>query len=860
MRLPTLAVVLFATAAVAADPKAFLDSHCADCHSGKTTSGGFDVAKLPADPTASPMWVKVHDRVKAGEMPPAKRPRPPKADADTFTSGISTAIVATQSKQDRATVRRLNRAEYQNTLRDLFDLPGLNVIDLLPDDGRADGYDKSARALDVSPIQMAKYMEAADAVLDAAIAKSLLPPQSARVRMYANENYDFGVVIPNGDGVMLKDFKYDDSRFPIPKDSYAGGRYKGLAELEKSGQWKERPGTAGMFRCLGEAFQGRFSRWAPNVPGRYRITTSLWSFWWDKGEVKASPRTQAGGIYFGSRPLGFFDAPSLKPTGHQFEAWLDADDYLKFDAASLWEVHPYHHKDKAAGYVGPGVAIDYLEVEGPLHDEWPPASHKQLFGDLPLVALNKLPADAKKPPRTLPKRVKTPDSSHPLGPYTFATVHPDDPAAAAEKLLRAFLPKLFRRPVEKAELYRYVRVVTDRLVADDPFETAMRAAYKTALCSPEFLFLREPPGPLDDWAVASRVSYFLYNSMPDDELFRLAEKGDLRKPDVLRAQVERVLKDPKSDRFVSDFLAQWLDLRDLDATTPDKKLYPEWTPYLRHAVAGEPTAYFRRMIEHDRAVSLLVASDFLMLNQRLAEHYGIEGVNGTTHQLIGAPADKHRGGFLTQAAVLKVTANGTTTSPVKRGAWVTKKLLGTPPEPPPPDIPAVEPDVKGATTIREQLAKHRDNASCAACHARIDPPGFALESFDVVGGFRDRYRATESKRHADLTALFPSHRTPEGKWHGTYVVGFAVGQPVDASGQTADGKLFSGIDDFRKLLLNDQRGLARNFVNQLLTYSTGVPMRFADRPAVDAILDKSNEFRTRKLIQELVLSPLFLGK
>lgn len=860
MRFALLVVFLLGSTGLAADPKAFLDVHCAGCHSGTTISGGFDIAKLPVDPVDSPMWVKVHDRVKAGEMPPAKKAKPPKADVDPFVNGISTAIVAAQSKQDRATVRRLNRTEYQNTLRDLFDLPGLNVKDLLPDDGRADGYDKSAKALDVSPIQMAKYMEAADAVLDLAIAKTLLPPQSSRLRMYANENYDFGVVIPNGDGVMLKDFKYDDSRFPLPKDAYAGGKYKGLAELERSGQWKERPGTAGMFRCLGEAFQGRFSKWAPNVPGRYRITTSLWSFWWDKGEVKPSPRTQAGGIYFGSRPLGFFDAPSLKPMGHQFEAWLEADDYLKFDAASLWEVHPYHHKDKATGYAGPGVAIDYLEVEGPLNDEWPPPSHKRLFGDLPLVALNKLSVDAKKPPRTVPKRIKTPDSPNPVGPYTFATVNPDDPAGAAEKLLRAFLPKLFRRPVEKKELYRYVRIMTDRLVAEDSFEMAMRAAYKTALCSPEFLFLREPSGQLDDWAVASRLSYFLYNSMPDEELFKLAEKGELRKPEVLRAQVERMLKDTKSDRFVADFLDQWLDLRDIDATTPDKKLYPEWTPYLRHAIAGEPTAYFRRLISDDRPTTQLVTSDFLMLNQRLAEHYGIAGVSGTAHRLIGVPADKHRGGFLTQAAVLKVTANGTTTSPVKRGAWVMKKLLGTPPEPPPPDIPAVEPDVKGATTFREQLAKHRDNASCASCHAKMDPPGFSLESFDVIGGFRDKYRATESKQHADLTALFPSHRTPEGKWHGIYVVGFTVGQPVDASGETADGKKFAGIDDFRKLLVNNQRGLARNFVNQLLTYSTGVPMRFADRAVVEAVLDKSNEYRTRKLIQELVLSPLFLSK
>jgi mono/diheme cytochrome c family protein len=866
-------VALFAIAlpvARADESRAFLSTHCAGCHSGDSKSGGFDLDRLPqspADPVGSAMWAKVHDRVASGQMPPAKKPRPPKVATDTFLGSIRTAFAAAESGRDRTTLRRLNRTEYQNTLRDLFDLPGLNVRDLLPDDGRAHGFDKSAASLDISPIQMAKYLEAADVVLDLAIAKTMLPPQSQRVRMHANENYDFGVVIPNGDGVMLKDFQYDDSRFPIPKDAYAGGKYPGLGELERSGVWKERPGTAGLFRCLGESFAGRFSKFAPNFPGRYRITTSVWSFWWDKGAVKESPRTQAAGIYFGSRPLGFFDAPSLKPTGHQIVAWLDADDYLKFDAASLWEVHVYHHKDKAAGYTGPGVAIDYLEVEGPLHDEWPPVSHKRLFDTLPMVPLDKLPAGAKKPPRAVPRRIKTPDSPNPVGAYTFATVHPDDPAAAAESLLRKFLPKLFRRPVAKTELYRYVRIVADRLISADPFETAMRSAYKAALCSPEFLFLRESApesgvvnGPLDDWSLAARLSYFLYNSMPDDELFASASAGELRKPEVLRAQVERMLKDPKSERFIADFLDQWLDLRDLDATSPDKKLYPEYTPYLRHAIAGEPAQFFRKLLADDRPVASLVASDFLMLNQRLAEHYGIAGVNGTTFRGVPVPPDRHRGGFLTQAAVLKVTANGTTTSPVKRGAWVMKKLLGQPPEPPPPDIAAVEPDVKGAVTIREQLAKHRSNVSCAGCHARIDPPGFALESFDVIGGARDRYRATEGKERADLTALFPSHRNPAGRWHEIYHVGFTLGQPVDAKGETADGKPFDGIDGFRAILAAEPRLLARNFVNQLLTYGTGTPMRFTDRQAVDAILDRSGDLRMRRLIHELIQSPLFRTK
>lgn len=875
MRSTLFALLLLSGPLVAAEANSahigtFLESQCATCHNADTKSGGFDLAILPmdlSDPRGIEKWARVYDRVKSGEMPPPKKPRPAKVNADKFLEGVAGGIAAGEQKRDalsgRASMRRLNRTEYENTLRDLLDLPGLNIKDLLPDDGRVHGYDKSSSALDVSPILMAKFAEAADVALDAAIAQYSVPPVPFKTRMYANENYDFGVVIPNGDGVMLKDFKYDDSRFPIPKDAYAGGKYKGLGELERSGVWKEKPGTAGLFRCLGESFAGRFSRFSPNFSGRYRVSTSVWSFWWDKGEVKPSPRTQAAGIYYGSRVLGFLDAPSLKPTGHLLEVWLDPDDYLKFDAASLWEVHPYHHKDKAAGFTGPGVAIDYLEVEGPLHDEWPPASHKRLFGDLPIVPFSKLPADAPKPKRTTPRRVKTYDAGNSPGLLTFGTVSPSAPAAEAERLLTEFLPRAFRRPTKTDEIARFTLLAVERIATGACFEDGMRAAYKAALCSPEFLFLCEPLGPLDDYALASRLSYFLWNSIPDATLTAIAEKSRLRDPDELRKQVDRMLADSKSERFISDFLDQWLDLRDIDATTPDRRLYPEYNLYLRDAIRREPYAFFRQLLAQDRSASDLVASDFVMVNQRLAEHYGIPNVSGTHFRPVPVPKDTHRGGFLTQAAILKVTANGTTTTPVKRGAWVNRKILGTPPQPPPPDIAAVEPDVRGATTIREQLAKHRDNATCASCHAKMDPPGFALESFDVIGGLRTKYRATEGKERPDLIKTFRAHLNPEGAFStAIYHTTFSLGQPVDASGETATGQKFADVEEYRKLLHADRRGLARNLANQFVVYSTGIPVRFADRAALEQILDKAggDGARVRSLIYETVKSGLFLAK
>ena len=428
--------------------------------------------------------------------------------------------------------------------------------------------------------------------------------------------------------------------------------------------------------------------------------------------------------------------------------------------------------------------------------------------------------------------------------------------------MKDFLPRAFRRPVPNEELHRYTALVLQRMSARASFEDAMKAVYKVALCSPEFLYLREPAGALDDYAFASRLSYFLWNSMPDDELFASAAKGQLKDPAGLKAQATRMLADPKAARFVNDFLDQWLDLRDIDLTTPDRTLYPEWGPYLRDAILQEPRAFFNEMLKRDAPARFVVQSDFVVLNQRLAEHYHLPPVTGTKFRTVTVPPDGHRGGILTQAAILKVTANGTTTSPVKRGAWVQRKIVGKPPEPPPPDITAVEPDVRGATTVRELLAKHRDQTVCASCHAKMDPPGFALESFDVIGGWRDRFRATAGKDIPDLVKMYPAQVRPDGTFPMHHHIGYRLGLPVDAAGETVDGRKFAGIDEFKKLLLNDEPLIARNLVNQLVTYATGAPPNFADRAAVEDILKRtaSTKQGVRSIILETVQSPIFRNR
>jgi mono/diheme cytochrome c family protein len=841
--------------------RAFVESYCLSCHDSAQKKGGFDLDKLATDvtdPGAFAAWVKVFDRVKSGEMPPKSvKTRPERAEADALLKGLEAALAAAERKRvevaGRAVIRRLNRTEYENTLRDLLDLPGLNVRDLLPDDGRAFGYDKSGAGLDVSSVQLAKYLEAADVALDRAVAKWAVPPELTRARMYPNEQYDFSILLSNGDAVFLKDKKFDP-RVPLVED-----KWHSHGEMHRAGLFKV-PSSVGVFRHQDDAFPARFSRFAPVHPGRYRVRFSVWSYWWEKGEVKAAPRTGAVGLYYGSRLLGHYDAPSLTPTVHDLDLWLEPGEHLCLNPASLWPTRVSELKGRNAGYVGPGIGIDWLDVEGPLHDEWPPASHKRLFGDIPLTPFAKLDETTPRPKREHPRQTK-PDGHNSTGRLVFATVAPSDPAARAEKLLKDFLPRAFRRPVPNEELHRYTALVLQRVAAKASFEDAMREAYRVALCSPEFLYLREPAGQLDDHAVASRLSYFLWNSMPDDELFALAAKGLLKEPAVLRAQASRMLADPKAARFVADFLDQWLDLREIDLTTPDRTLYPEFGPYLRDAMLTEPRAFFAEMLRRDSPAGFVVHSDFVMMNQRLAEHYRMPAVSGPKFRPVGVPADSHRGGLLTQAAILKVTANGTTTSPVKRGAWVQRKIVGRPPEPPPPDIPAVEPDVRGTTTVRELLAKHRDQPVCASCHSRIDPPGFALESFDVIGGWRDRFRATAGKDMPDLKAYL-AHLGPDGEFPKHHHIGYRLGPPVDANGETADGRKFAGIDEFKKYLLADERQVARNLVGQLVTYATGAPPNFADRAAVEDVLNRTagNRHGVRSIILEVVQSPMFRQK
>jgi hypothetical protein len=517
------------------------------------------------------------------------------------------------------------------------------------------------------------------------------------------------------------------------------------------------------------------------------------------------------------RLVGYFAVPQDRPTVVEFTEPLEPDSRIRILAEGLPATPPQVQQVGAQHYTGPGLVVQWVDVEGPLLESWPPPSHRAVFGEL-------------RQERVARDRYE---------------VVSDQPMLDAERLLGDFARRAFRRPVERADIEPFLARVERALAQGERFEQAMRLGLKGILVAPDFLFLRARGPRLDDFELAARLSYFLWSSMPDEALFQLAATGRLRDPEVLRGQVERLLADPKARAFTDNFTGQWLSLRVIDDTLPDRTLYPEYDDILKTAMLKETKLFFDEVLRQDLPLTNFVHSDFTFLNERLARHYRISGVEGMEMRKVMLPAGSHRGGLLTMGSILKVTANGTTTSPIIRGAWVLERILGTPPPKPPPDVEAIEPDIRGATTIREQLAKHRNVESCASCHKKIDPPGFALESFDVIGGWRTHYRATGEPRVIDGRR--------RRYWDGPAV------EPGDV---TADGRRFANIDEYKRILLENPDQLARNLAEKLVAYGTGAAPTPTDEAAIEGIVARVRASRHgfKALIQAVVQSDLFQSK
>ena len=846
-----------------------IDNRCSSCHNDEDKKGDLDLTSsslfsLNSEPKKFALWVKIFDRVNSGEMPPKSKPRPTSAELSAFTDTLSAALTQIDrdriASEGRSSRRRLNRYEYENALRDLLHAPWLQVRDSLPADGEAFRYNKVGEHLDVSHVQMARYLGAADYALRQVIASQVTPLPATVKRYYARDQRSYT-------GPMkFSVFNNAPERATFPVLGFQAQpdvrRDTAPITVGPADPVKRELEGVGVVAGSYEPIEPKFNQFRAPVAGHYRLRFSghtVWVGpgkpepikapepgkkaaapkpvrWWipDLDDVAPGRRAEAITIYSELPPrqlrrLGTFDL-TPEPSVRELDVWLLEKETIRPDAGRLFRSRPGagRFQNPLAQPEGqPGVVFRWLEVEGPLQEEsWPGAGHRLLFADLTL---------------------KTPAKKG--GAIEIASEQATEDAA---RLLRNFSQHAYRRPVSDVEATRFLPVIMGALRTGSTFADAMIAGYTAVLCSSEFISLEEKVGPLDDFALASRLAFFLLNSPPDDQLRDLATRGELHRPDVLRAQTDRLLNDPKSQRFTVAFLDYWLDLRKITATAPDSALYPDYylDDHLQESALEETQMFFTELLRSDLPARDLASSDYVYVNDRLATHYGLPAIEGVALRRVTLPSDSPRGGLLTQAAVLKITANGTTTSPVLRGAWIMERVLGLPPPPPPPSVPAVDPDTRGATTIRQQLEKHRTQESCAACHTKIDPAGFALESFDVMGGWRDHYRAASDAK------------PDPGIGKGGQKFLFHTSLPVDSSGVLPDGREFGDIRDFKRLLLADETQIARNLARQFAIYATGAPISFSDRAIIEQILQRarSRQYGVRTLVHELVQSPLFLHK
>ncbi len=731
---------------------AFLNKHCVACHGPQKKKADLvlhvykDEQALLKDRNT---WHKVLRVLQQGEMPPAGRPQPPLEETERFTRMVTALFDRADrtGKRDpgRVTIRRLNRVEYNNTIRDLVGVDFQPAEDF-PSDDVGHGFDNIGDVLSLSPVLLERYLAAAENIMQAAI-----------------------VVDP-----------------PRPPVRSMSGRYLEPAQQQAPG-WrpltKDRLHTPFRLTAAGE-YTFRFRAWGRPAEGQMpRVAILANNEELKTLEVTASEKSPA--IYEVT-----FSSPPIATGGRGGDLRM---------AVSL--LNP------STGDTPRAVMVEWFELRGPADTR--PETHKRLLAVTPGQS----------------KEQNT------------------------REVLTRFATRAYRRPATRDEVDRLVKLVEQAEARGEKWEAGVQLAFQAVLVSPKFLFRVElddrpdspEPHPISEWQLASRLSYFLWSSMPDAELFDLAARGQLSKD--LDRQVKRMLQDPKSRALVENFATQWLQVRKLKELTPDPKLFPDFDETLRSAMLKETELFFEAIMREDRSILDLIDADFTFVNDRLARHYGLTEINGKPvnqrsgrfggrsfrrgsdeFQRITLPPGQ-RGGILTQASILTVTSNPTRTSPVKRGRWVLDQILGTPPPPPPPDVPELKDATELKGTLRQRMEQHRANPACASCHARMDPIGFAFENFDAIG----RWRTQDE------------------------------GQPIDPSGTLPSGQTFQGPADLKQILKGKKELFARCLAEKLLIYGLGRGVDYYDRPTLDAIvsaLDR-NHYRFSTLVAEIVKSDPF---
>ncbi len=736
--------------AFASGLRPFLESYCFGCHGVEKAKAEVDFETLPRDTDVfkdRDLWERVRDLVEEKEMPPSKSSQPDSEERMAFLELLELEMDRLDCSQmanpGRVTVRRLNRTEYDNTIRDLLGVDFKPSEDF-PLDEVGYGFDNIGDVLSLSPILLEKYLNAAESVVTNAILSELpaWPPLSRfQAETFKTESED----IIRAEGQVM--------------GFYREGVARQLISLERPGAYEIQ------IRAYGQQ--------AGPDPAKLEVRLGDW--FQEVVDVKAHQ-----------------DAPKV----YTLKVELSAGEQM----LSLAYLNNYNVQDHPVAELNGdrNLFVDDIVFKGPLNEPRPPL------------------------------------------PISHTRVIPDQPAPGNEReharnVLRDFVTKAWRRPVTDDALERLLHVVDQVLEEGSSYGEAIQVAVQAALTSPWFLYrweldpvLQEGEGsrPLDAYELASRLSYFLWSSMPDERLFSLAEAGELTRPEVLRSEVKRMLDDPKSEALTRNFAGQWLQFRNLESVTPDPSLFPDFTPKLRDAMKKETELFFTTIMRENRPLTDFLEADFTFLNGPLARHYGVDGPQGDAFERVRLDATVPRGGILTQASVLTLTSNPTRTSPVLRGKWILEQILGTPPPPPPPDVPELESDQEGALrgSLRERMEQHRLKPECATCHEKMDPIGFAFEHFNAVGQWRE-------------------------------VDG---GFPIDASGELPDGTRFDGARELvRQLKTRDTFVLC--VIEKMLTFALGRGLEYYDKCTIDTIhqdlRDHNLAFQT--LVESIVLSESF---
>lgn len=770
----------------------FLAEHCHRCHDEKKHKGEFRVDNLSRDflaGTSANKWAEVLDRVSSGEMPPKGEKKPTAAEAAHVAEWLAARLkegeAARLAKRERVSFHKLTREEYAHTVRDLLGVE-FDYADPtgLSEDDAWNGFERIGSVMSLAPSHVEKYLAAADMVLAEAFPDSPDPKARKAAPKPGLNRYLRGI----------------DLRTP---SNQAEIEAAGLADKVRVDMW---PG-----HDLTRASPGRIP-----VAGYYKLRVQLSGL---KPKNGRAPHLSVYAVNL-DRMLHEQDviAPEDKPIVVEFTTHLPADSLnVRFSNdtpgpsnlprsgragnRAFFSVKdgrlPWQMKltDEEGEPLYPFLIVDWLEWTGPIQPE-----------GLTFAQREYLPASAD----------------------------------GARTSVAKFVERAFRRPVTTEEVDRFARVAEKELKSGEKLESAMKAAFQAVLCSKEFLYLVEGRSAaqanarLTDFELASRLSYFLWSSMPDEALLAAARAGKLHEPAELRAQVKRMLADAKGRHFAESFARDWLQLRQVGKFAPDKKLYPDYDSWLEKSMVRESVEFFREVLTKNLTLREFLDSNWTMVNARLAEHYGLPEALGSEFRRVSLTPDSQRGGVLTHAATLSLTSDGQRHRPVHRGKWVMETILGKSPPPPPANVPAIEPTpaTQPKATLRMKLDAHKSNEHCAACHAKIDPLGLAFDNFDAIG-----------------------------RWRTEEVVGDGVGAnpKVDATGELIDGRKFSGAADFKKLLLADLDKFNAAFVEKLATFALRRVMTVSDRDALAEIArqGKSADYRLAALVEALAGSELF---